>query len=917
MEAPTYIVVDLETTGSSLSKGGRIIQIGMVTVSDGKIIQTFSTFINPEQKIPAFIQELTGIRNEDVESAPLFEEVAPEIRETLEDAIFVAHNADFDLTFLNAEFQRAGIARWRGLVVDTVELSRLAFPTAFSYKLQDIASELGIPLSSAHRADEDAVATAKLFMETEKKLSSLPFRTLELLHKRSFGLRSDISSLLFRILSMKDRSAVGSAHTSFKGIPLKLPEQEESVRPLRYERQSDPVRLLSKTMPYFEYRESQEKLIGTVSRALAQKEEVVMEAATGMGKTIGYLLPAAEYALSSGEQVIISTYTTHLQEQLLRNEGRIVKECVGHPLSIALVKGMSHYLDLQRLSEQLASDDESYDETFTLMQVLVWLVSTSVGDLTELNVSGGGQLVLDKMRRSHMRTPVKEERELDFYDRARKKAATAHIVVTNHAFLLGGGLGEKPASLIVDEAHQLIQAALSKKKRTFVYTNWKYIFGQIGNSEDEQLFTRFLAVSQQTGIAAEHELLRLEYLFNRISEKFDQISGTLSARFIQSAGNSRQKKWSFPLSSIGRQETEMMVMFKLLNSWIDLSRTLLSRADSLTELEISQHVILNDWRYWTEEIAENTIALADIFVFPAAEDISWAEGDLRSLPNSLAVYNRPFEVTDPVNNVLGPLRNKYGIVLLSGTMTVPADERFILRQLGIADSVPLIRFEPEPEFYEGARVYVVEDMPDIRQVPQSDYIEAVADAVTQTVLVTEGRCFVLFTSQDMLRRTVELIQDSGLLDEYMLFAQGLSSGSRMRLLKSFQRFSKSVLFGTNSFWEGVDVPGDALRAVVVVRLPFTSPDDPVYTARSERLMAQGKNPFLAHALPEAVIRLRQGFGRLIRSKGDRGLFIVLDRRIHTKSYGPEFLRALPPVPTANVTLEKMVSSIEDWYNEGG
>ena len=165
----------------------------------------------------------------------------------------------------------------------------------------------------------------------------------------------------------------------------------------------------------------------------------------------------------------------------------------------------------------------------------------------------------------------------------------------------------------------------------------------------------------------------------------------------------------------------------------------------------------------------------------------------------------------------------------------------------------------------------------------------------------------------MLRKTVELIQETNLLEDYMLFAQGITTGSRMRLLKSFQRFSKSVLFGTNSFWEGVDVPGEALSVVIMVRLPFSSPDDPLFKKRAELMSRNGLNPFSSYSLPEAVLRFRQGFGRLIRSSADKGVFIVLDRRIETKSYGADFLQAIPNIPVKKVSLENIVLELENWY----
>ena len=182
---------------------------------------------------------------------------------------------------------------------------------------------------------------------------------------------------------------------------------------------------------------------------------------------------------------------------------------------------------------------------------------------------------------------------------------------------------------------------------------------------------------------------------------------------------------------------------------------------------------------------------------------------------------------------------KTGIVWTSGTLSIKDNERFIPKQLGIDEEVPLLTFDAPAHFYEGAEIFIVDDMPDIQQVSQTDYIEAVADAVIQTVMATGGRLFVLFTSQDMLRKTYDLIIESEQLDEYALFAQGITSGSRMKLLKSFRQFDNSVLFGTNSFWEGVDVPGDALTAVIVVRLPFSSPEDPVFKAKAAKLTAQG------------------------------------------------------------------------------
>ncbi|WP_422123397.1 ATP-dependent DNA helicase DinG [Planococcus sp. X10-3] len=919
MNKDKYVVVDIETTGHAPAKGDRIIQLAIVTIENGKIIDTYMEFVNPGRKIPMFIQDLTGISDDDVAHAEPFEFYAEVISEKLQDAIFVAHNTNFDLPFLQKELQRSGQPQWQGLTMDTVELSRLLYPTAISYKLQDITADLGIPLGNAHRADDDAYATAELFLRSKADLQNLPYETLALLHKRSFLLKSDLSRLLYEATAQK-RGSHMSGLDQFRGVPLKTRKPVDAGKRSEFTPKTDWHDRLEAVFPNFERRDSQFEMMTAIQNALGNADEMVIEASTGMGKTIGYLLPAANHALATGKQVLVSTYTTHLQDQLTWNETKFVEEFIGEKVRISLIKGLSHYLDLTRFSELLYGEDESYDETFTIMQILIWLTRTTTGDLNELNVSSGGQLLLDKIRRSHTRRPSREEKIYDFYEYALEQAKNANIIVTNHAFLLNqpqssNSLLENVDAIIWDEAHQAVQAAVSQYEKTFVYTQWKYIFGQIGTNEERQLYSKLRAAAEKSGFATLTELVKLNALFKSITKYFDRICLMLSTEFTEKFKNRRHKKNAILLSEIQFHNNDFSKLLRLLNEWIDLSQTVLQRAENIAEKSIEDRLVIADWRYWTEELMVKAVEFSGIFVFPITDEVSWIEGDLRSLPNSLALYKRPFDVTSIIEQVTAPIRGKKAIIWLSGTMTVPSNERFIVSQLGVPPSVAITKYEPPKDFYQGARVFVIEDMPDIQQVSQTDYIEAVADAVIRTVLVTEGRCFVLFTSQDMLRKTVDLIQDTQLLDDYMLFAQGISSGSRMRLLKSFQRFQRSVLFGTNSFWEGVDVPGDALRAVVVVRLPFTSPDEPVFKAKSELISKEGINPFLHYALPEAVLRLRQGFGRLIRSKNDQGLFIVLDRRIETKSYGQEFLDALPEVGVSKVSLEKMVTDIEHWYNK--
>ena len=917
MENHKYAVVDIETTGHSSSNGDRIIQLAIVFVENKQIMNTYSTFVNPEKPIPSFIQDLTKIKEKDVVDAPLFEQVAATIHDLLQDHIFVAHNIHFDLSFLQAELKRVGLPKLVCKTVDTVEFAKLMFPNVYSFKLQDLAEELHIDLHTAHRADDDALATAHLLNKCMEQLSTLPIRTIELLHKRSFQLKSNLSLIFFQVLTKKRKEYESREFLFYRNIPLMREKEMNSNqnRAIKFPNQkSEKLALFRANLLDFEERQGQFKLLDKIYQSLQEQTEIVCEAETGIGKTLGYLLPATIYAIEKQKPVIISTYTTHLIDQLELEEIPKLEKLLGYDIRVAKLKGMQHYIDLQRFWQHLQHEDESYDETFTIMQVLVWLTITNAGDLTELNVSGGGQLFLEKIRRTDRNVSV-DLASIDYYERALRKSKECDVLVTNHAMILADQDREfqllaDGCATIIDEAHQFIHAAVSKKERVFSYTNWKYVLGQFGTLDTDQLLGRLTKMSIPNPLR-----MRLEKLYVAIVETFDLAVVYIINAIQQSSIRSKYTKRSIGIDELDLNDTILRNVSNAIQAFVLSAKSIVHSSYVSNLDEFQESTLLNEWDYWLSELEIKVNEWDDIFLLDEEIEAKWIEFDTRSIPGSLTVIKRPLHIHDEINKAINPMREAGGIVWTSGTITVPNNRYFITSQLGLSPSIPIYQFKAAKDYYKGAELLIVEDMPDIKQVSQSEYIEAVAEAIVQTVLVTGGRCFVLFTSQDMLRKTVELIQDTNLLEDYMLFAQGMTSGSRMRLLKSFQRFSKSVLFGTNSFWEGVDVPGDALSVIIMVRLPFSSPDDPLFKKRAELLTKSGQNPFSAYSLPEAVLRFRQGFGRLIRASSDKGTFIVLDRRIETKSYGKDFLQSIPNIPIKKVSLENMVLELENWYTK--
>jgi ATP-dependent DNA helicase DinG len=925
MNNTTYAVVDLETTGHSPAKGDRIIQIAIVFIKDGEIGEQYVRFVNPGQKIPAFIRQLTAISDDNVADAPQFEEIAAEVAKLLEGTVFVAHNTDFDLSFLQSEFARCGVGKWSGKKIDTVELSKIVYPSSPSYRLQDITEELGILLASAHRADDDAKATAELFIACMKKLHTLPEDTLNLLHRRSFQLKSNLSTLFYEALKKVRTKRAETVFASFRGIPYRiipLPQPNDGAQPVYPNDDEEKMVVLKKFNPAFERRDAQFRFMDAAWQALSTQSETIAEVPTGIGKTLAYLLPASIQAITTGKPVVISTFTNHLADKIIEDELDKVRAMLGADVTATVLKGRHQYISLNKFEELLRITEESYDETFTIMQILVWLTVTDTGDLEELNVSGGGQLFIDRIRkRSNRLSP--DEQVADFHYRLLEKCRHSHLIITNHSMLLsdmsrGQAVFHSLGGLVVDEAHQFVQTAERINETVFSYPNWKYVMGQISSDANGQLLQQVDTLIQQYGVNHFHAKERLDAAYVKFSTFFDDAVGMLTA--YQPADNKNQQgnRIVYSLAEVNGDRKIFTNMLEAMSVYIDQAASFTKDiAQQMDHLTAKEQAILAEWDFWIRELKIKAGEWVSIFIEDSSTSFSvWLEKDRRSIPGSLTVIKRALDGSATIRNFIDGLKQEQtGIVWTSGTLAVPGNDRFIARQLGIADSIPLLKFDAPWHFYQGAEIFIVDNMPDIQEVAQSDYIEAVADAVVQTVMATGGRLFVLFTSQDMLRKTFELITESEQLEDYALIAQGISSGSRVKLLKSFRQLPNAVLFGTNSFWEGVDVPGEALTAVIAVRLPFSSPDEPVFKTKAAQMTALGMNPFTEYALPEAMMRLRQGFGRLIRSSDDKGFFIILDRRIETKSYGRRFLEALPDVPVKKVSLEHMVNVLENCYNE--
>ena len=607
-------------------------------------------------------------------------------------------------------------------------------------------------------------------------------------------------------------------------------------------------------LPGFAPRETQIRMAQAVEEALAQKMSLVIEAGTGIGKTLAYLVPA----ILSGERVIISTGTKNLQDQLFFRDLPLVRKALKQSIKTALLKGRANYLCLHRMLMARAEGRLPGKEAVAELEAVVdWSAKTIDGDLSISSAvtEESGLLPLVTSTADNCLGSECPQFEDCYVVRARREAQDADIVVVNHHLLFAdmaikqSGFGEVlpgASAFIVDEAHQAPETA----SRFFSVT--------LSARQVNELCRDFLAESAE-------------------------VSGAMGI-LREPVADCLQKLKEIQLA-ISDQMPER-------GSWQELMRDEQVRI-AMQELDRSVHG-LNDavkdmqgrargMDGCIDRLQDLQLQLDRFDAEPSSGEVRWFEKRGRGF----AIHITPLDVATPFTE----FREKMDAAWLftSATLAVGDDFRHFTRQMGLDDAKTLLLDSPF-DYPNNALLWLPEHLP---EPGDAGFVPALLEIVIPLLEASRGRAFLLFTSHRKLRRAAELLADRV---SFPLFVQG--EQPRSVLLEKFRDSGEGVLLGSSSFWEGVDVIGDALILVVIDKLPFAAPDDPVLEARSDVLRRSGGNPFIQLYLPQAVIALKQGAGRLIRDVNDRGVLVICDPRIRTKSYGSMFRNSLPPMRQA-------------------
>ncbi len=840
--------------------------------------ERFSSFVDPGVGVGPAITRLTGIRDGDLVGAPALASVVDRVASLIAGAPVAGHNVAFDLAFL----ERTGIGPFERL--DTAELASILLPSAPTYALQSLAADAGIHPESAHRALDDALTCVAVLADLGRRARDLPLAILEEMQAYAPVLGSAYAAFFAGAL----RGAVRGAWEPLRlATPVRVRAPGLAGAGVTVEAVFASDGPLARGLAGYEDRPQQRALAAAIEGAFRDGGALLAEAGTGVGKSLAYLVPAIGRALA-GERVIVSTHTLPLQDQLVRKDIPALQAALASTVEIAVLKGRSNYLCPRRW-QSFRGLVATRDEVRLLLKTLVWRTATATGDRAELNLLGAESELWGRVSADDETCDARRCARVAggcYLQRAREAAARAGIVGTYHALLLQdarmrGELLPKTDHLVVDEAHRLEDVATDAFGLALEDRGMRRALDRVSHSpavtaglRDE----RAVVVEElRREIASAHE--RGGEVFAALAAVLEPLGPTEDKLRVTAGVRASDERW-LPVELASERLADALAGIAVAAE----------RLRSMTADEDEEA----DLRSALGELGGVQLALSRGVHQPRPGDIVWIE---RASSGAVSLRVAPSYLGDALRR--GLVAPRRSAVFTSATLAVAGSFAFALERFGLAD-IGDARAFGSPFRYDEQAILVVPEDGALPSEPA--FAEETAQTIVDIGRALDGRTLALFTAHGAMRDVAARLgplEESGIA----VLTQGID-GSRRSLLERFAA-GRAVLLGTQSFWEGVDLPGDLLRCVVIARLPFAVPDDPLVQGRAERY----EDAFAEFQVPQAALRLRQGFGRLIRTRTDRGAVVLLDRRVIMREYGARMIASLPDARLHRVPRDDVAATV--------
>jgi len=897
------VSLDLETTGLSPGKD-KIIEIGAVkTDSNGNQIEEFNSLVNPGILISDFIENLTGISNDDVLNSLKFVDIVDEFQSFLDDSIIIGHNIEFDLRFLSEE----GL-KLNNKFVDTWRFSQIMLPDLLDLSLGSICNYLDINQQNAHRALSDSKFTLEVFLLLSEKYKNLDNKLQTAICNIISGKDNELFFLFNSVLNETDPNLKNNIFFSPMEIIPKHNIKEKTKG--NYFNYGDDVlqkifssnsEILNKVLSNFSYREQQLDMSKVISDCIKNQHSAALEAGTGVGKSLAYLLPAAIFALKTGKRVLVSTNTINLQDQLYLKDLPLVKSILSEldpdteEINFSILKGRDNYLCIKNYGNQFVEEDIDQDYSRFLAKIAVWLSKTETGEKSELGLS-------NFVNNNYWRRIIPKNKincyGFDgpcFLRNSREKAESSNIIIVNHALLMTDLKSVNSVIpdydvLIIDEAHNLEDVASQHLGWKVDERDLKDIFRiNYGKYDLIEMIANLInrEFKNTDGLAqAEDKLKRMINTIEELNIKskslFKSVNQIVIGKGNKNSGHNSLRidiDSNFPELNFVRNDWNEL-KFKLDKLKSDLIRYYKDLKEKITGSKI-QFENWNDlFEQWIENWEEAKNNLDEFLTSSNNEMVYWIENNEQF--NNHVFFSAPINVSKILNENL--FENVKSVILTSATLNSNDEFNHLKQTTGL--NVDHAKSFGSPFDYDNSVEILLPTM--FPEPNANNYQEELDKIIFENVLSSNGRAMVLFTSYKSLRNTQKSLKRK--LEEYNInvLAQGVD-GNPYQIIKRFKKNPKSLILGTLSFWEGVDIDDGTLDLLIITKLPFDVPTHPLFEARS----AKYDNPFIEYALPRAILKFKQGFGRLIRNEKDTGKVLLLDSRITSKRYGKMFLEALP------------------------